>query len=876
MTAPKYGFLKCACVIRDFVAHHYNSSVARESKRSSCATLRSNAPKNTSVKSSRSELQSVFQKAFQVIAKNEFVKSFKNAPKSASSSHVIRALLSLFVACVTLLAAFVIAPTSALSANQSSSKETGSERAVDANAGSAKDGSSKVSSSDTSSFKTDSDKKTFEQKNESNNIDHTKSSTDSSKDLLNNKESKSVEKQNLVGSSVNKTNSTDSVSHKNSVGSDSTDSSSNMDRSAGETPELPATCKGKRYDTFATCYTIKYKDVTVKSGESVIAQAEIKVHGHKKKDPPVSLPKGTRLELSQSVGDGKNNAYDFAFFNGSDGDYSAKSIENVNNNNLSILFKPNKFYAGDYSLKVIAYYPDNSKSEKSFSMKFTKTIGENDLKLSLYDFGKEQDGTAVSGNKITIKPKSKGVAGSTTGGTDKKDTYDSINKLFIDSQSKDKPGVIHHHMICYKSGSTDYTLDSVNGLSLGTQTQFKHMEGTRPDGAKDSAVYESDPYTEESQSWISGKPSGDGTFECTVFAFKDAKLLHDLNGGVGKFQPDSTLVKEFDNRTKTSTGLESMLKGNIVEDKWLNKEDIKLGIDFSYQKITIQFGGKDLSLKVYPFKNADGSLPDALADGSDSFSLIQGAEIKPFIDAVSQSNNSKITLRVLCSKGEKKNNSTGTSIGGAGSTDGNSSAGSNGANTGAGSPSSPSGSQSSQSEQQQDLLEYKTWSTSIAGLGVTLPSDQEPCVTDSKGNTQCTSSDNKNVAARTDIEASITPKEVGDYKCVVYALKQNVLESDAWKAYETSFKNNSVIPNGDSLLEGSNKAKFADFKQGTDWQKYMLKIQVVKFSLPNAGARGWNMFLSVLCALVTTLIAIYFVSDSIKRYHSMLNGRRRC
>ena len=858
MTALKYGFLKCACVIRDFVARHYNSGVAREFKRSSCAALRSNASKNAS--------------------KNAYKSSFVKSSKNACTSHVIRALLSLFVACVTLLAAFLIAPTSALSANQSSSKETGSERAVDANAGSAKDGSSKVSSSDTSSFKTDSDKKTFEQKNESNNIDHTKSSTDSSKDLLNNKESKSVEKQNLVGSSVNKTNSTDSVSHKNSVGSDSTDSTSNMDRSAGETPELPATCKGKRYDTFATCYTIKYKDVTVKSGESVIAQAEIKVHGHKKKDPPVSLPKGTRIELSQSVGDGKNNAYDFAFFNGSDGDYSAKSIENVNNNNnLSILFKPNKFYACDYSLKVIAYYPDNSKSEKSFSMKVTKTIGENDLKLSLYDFGKEQDGTAVSGNKITIKPKSKGVAGSTTGGTDKKDTYDSINKLFIDSQSKDKPGVIHHHMICYKSGSTDYTLDSVNGLSLGTQTQFKHMEGTRPDGAKDSAVYESDPYTEESQSWISGKPSGDGTFECTVFAFKDAKLLHDPNGGGGKFQPDSTLVKEFDNRTKTSTGLESMLKGNIVEDKWLNKEDIKLGIDFSYQKITIQFGGKDLSLKVYPFKNADGSLPDALADGSDSFSLIQGAEIKPFIDAVSQSNNSKITLRMLCSKGEKKNDAAG-GAGGA-STGGTGSTGSSSAVSDSSGDTSSNGSQpneSSESSQDAKNLEYKTWSTSIAGLGVTLPSDQEPCVTDSKGNTQCTSSDNKTVAARTNIEASIKPEEVGDYKCVVYALKQNVLDSDAWKAYETSFKNNSVIPNGDSLLEGSNKAKFADFKQGTDWQKYMLKIQVVKFSLPNAGARGWNMFLSVLCALVTTLIAIYFVSDSIKRYHSMLNGRRRC
>ena len=129
MTALKYGFLKCACVIRDFVARHYNSGVAREFKRSSCAALRSNAPKNTSVKSSRSELQSVSQKAFQVIAKNEFVKSFKNAPKSASSSHVIRALLSLFVACVTLLAAFVIAPTSALSASESATSTEKTERA---------------------------------------------------------------------------------------------------------------------------------------------------------------------------------------------------------------------------------------------------------------------------------------------------------------------------------------------------------------------------------------------------------------------------------------------------------------------------------------------------------------------------------------------------------------------------------------------------------------------------------------------------------------------------------------------------------------------------------------------------------------------------
>ncbi|WP_288776888.1 hypothetical protein, partial [uncultured Psychrobacter sp.] len=523
----------------------------------------------------------------------------------------------------------------------------------------------------------------------------------------------------------------------------------------------------------------------------------------------------------------------------------------------SVTLRPNsKWDYGSYKFKVVIYRTKEDKKIVYISVK-VGTIGENDLSLSLYDFGNSDDRVSVSNDKITIKQKSKAIA----------------NKLFIDSQSKDKLGSIYHHMICHKSGSTDYTVDTVNGLSLSTQTQFTHKEGlSRPStGAEDSAVYESDDYTERSQSSISGTTKDDGTFECEVFAFKDAKLLHDPNGGGGKFQPDSTLVKEFDNRTKTSTGLESMFKGNIVEDKWKNKEDIKLGIDFSYQKITIQFGGKDLSLKVYPFKNANRSLPAALSDRSDSFSLLKGAEINPFIDAVSQSNNSKITLRMLCSKGEKKNNSTGS-----GSGSGTGGTGSSGANTGTGSPSSSSGSQSAQSEQQQDLLEYKTWKTSITGLGVTLPSDQNPCMTDSKSNTKCTSVDSKTVAARTNIEASIKPEEVGDYKCVVYALKQNVLDSDAWKTYETSFKNNSVIPNGDSLLEDINKAKSASFKQGTDYQKYMLSIRVVKFSIPNAGSFGWNMFLSVLCALVTTLIAIYFVADYIKRCHSILNGRRRC
>ena len=812
MTAPKYGFLKCACVIRDFVARHYNSGVAREFKRSSCAALRSNAP--------------------------------KNASRKACGSCTSRALLSLFVACVTLLAAFLIAPTSALSASESA---TSTEKTERAKAGSTKnDGESN---------------KQYEQSG-SNSAELNKSNTGSSSSLKKNDgELKSVEKQQPDSNNgVNKAKADGTATNQNAKDDQKKDAFTEafltMNRSVR---------RAKECSTLGSCYKISYnigsptvdndgKTILIKRGETRPITPEFKLKP--KKTPATNLLDGLWFKLEK---DGEDPVPSWVNFEKTENGKTIKvsNTEKQKGFDGSVTLRPNsKWDYGSYKFKVVIYRTKEDKKIVYISVK-VGTIGENDLSLSLYDFGNSDDRVSVSNDKITIKQKSKAIA----------------NKLFIDSQSKDKLGSIYHHMICHKSGSTDYTVDTVNGLSLSTQTQFTHKEGlSRPStGAEDSAVYESDDYTERSQSSISGTTKDDGTFECEVFAFKDAKLLHDPNGGGGKFQPDSTLVKEFDNRTKTSTGLESMFKGNIVEDKWKNKEDIKLGIDFSYQKITIQFGGKDLSLKVYPFKNANRSLPAALSDRSDSFSLLKGAEINPFIDAVSQSNNSKITLRMLCSKGEKKNNSTGS-----GSGSGTGGTGSSGANTGTGSPSSSSGSQSAQSEQQQDLLEYKTWKTSITGLGVTLPSDQNPCMTDSKSNTKCTSVDSKTVAARTNIEASIKPEEVGDYKCVVYALKQNVLDSDAWKTYETSFKNNSVIPNGDSLLEDINKAKSASFKQGTDYQKYMLSIRVVKFSIPNAGSFGWNMFLSVLCALVTTLIAIYFVADYIKRCHSILNGRRRC
>lgn len=303
-------------------------------------------------------------------------------------------------------------------------------------------------------------------------------------------------------------------------------------------------------------------------------------------------------------------------------------------------------------------------------------------------------------------------------------------------------------MICHENGSDNYTSDRVNGLSLVTQTQFKHMENqNRPDkNAENSAVYENDDYTERSQSWISGTPKETGTFECKVFAIKDVDLKQDLS--THKEPQSSKLAEEFGKRVKTNTDMKLLFDNperNIVEDKWDNKTSIAKGVDWDYKTVIIQFGDKpkpkigdnDLTLKVYPFKNGTGSLPAALTSSNNNISAMLGMELKPFVDATSAADSTKkITLRVLCSKSEKKNNASGgsgTSTGGNSFAEsGSAGSGSSAANTsGTGSQSE----QSSESSQPADALEYKTWSSSPAGLVLSVPEDtkQNTCNSSKEG-----------------------------------------------------------------------------------------------------------------------------------------------
>ena len=738
-----------------------------------------------------------------------------------------RSLFAFFVAITMLLATFVIAPTYALSAGESA---TSTEKAEGAKAGSTKnDGESNKQS---------------EQSESNNTTEPNKKNTDTSSTLnKDNKESQSVKRQKSDSNNgVDKAKLAETAVKKSvkKKDIDSAEAVKGTDRGANEKPELPEACKNnRRYNTPEKCYSITYGNKTIniksKNGEPYnrvpqILTPTIKVAGKVQQ----TLPAGVWLGLEKYSGN--NDSVKYAFFKGENDSYTAKSTKNSDG---SIRFFASKWLvANTYRFYVVIHYPGGSKSSTRIKAILAKDdlpkAQPDDLSLSLYDFGNAQDGVAVSGNKIIIKPKSKGSTPSvgTVVSDDNKDVYDPINKLFIESKSTDKPGSIYHRMICHENGSDNYTSDRVNDLSLVTQTQFKHMENqNRPDkNAENSAVYENDDYTERSQSWISGTPKEAGTFECKVFAIKDVDLKQDLS--THKKPQSSKLAEEFGKRVKTNTDMKLLFDNperNIVEDKWDNKTSIAKGVDWDYKTVIIQFGDKpkpkigdnDLTLKVYPFKNGTDPLPAALTSTNNNISAMLGMELKPFVDATSAADSTnKITLRVLCSKGEKKNKS----------------------------------------------LEYNTWSRNLDELGLSVPGDKDQtrCNKAGKGDNECTAI---KIASQASMEVSIKPTKVGDYSCVVYALKPEALNK-----FDTL--TGTLTP--DSIKSALTSATPTAFKEKKEFAAFTFNIHLASnFTLPNTGGQSWNLQFGILAALLVNLLAAGFVVSQSECARKLIFGRRR-
>lgn len=458
-------------------------------------------------------------------------------------------------------------------------------------------------------------------------------------------------------------------------------------------------------------------------------------------------------------------------------------------------------------------------------------------------------------------------------------SFSSITPIFIDTTSAKKPNPIYHRMICHKDDQrTGYTLNNVDGLKLRNtndatlldeddgsvegytfQKQWDYALGDRPgeESAKDFTVYENDTFTERSQSWIVGTPTDVGDFTCKVFAFNDAD-----------FTPLKTSVGSYVNLFKSNTeNLDDSKLQSIFEDPAMafctaagakhefgNEDQCKASlskqktIDWDYKTIKIVFESKkkkkldvkdgDLKLSVYPFKNNDsgsGGASAALADG-DTVSVMKGMELKPFIEATSKADSTKqITLKMLCSKGEKPQKTNAGAAGGA----------SNASKTGAAG------------------FEYTKW-VDPSSLGFSFPDDkaQNPC-TSNEGEQNCKpdGSDTK-FAARTNASATFMSTEDGYYKCVVYALKPDAL---------TKF--NAVTTATPDTLS----AAFAGLKADKDYAQLAVYIHVTKdFTLPHTGGQNWNLQLGAVAAVMVSVLAAGFVISQSEACRKLLYERRRC
>lgn len=796
-----------------------------------------------------------------------------------------RAIVALFVAVATILATFMIMPSASMGASQQgepkqaqTQTEKPENKTAETAGAPAKNGS--AAQGDAAAKGDAEESKTEESKT----VDPNNSQTPSKQGGSNADHAQNVDstkkQQNSDVEGVNKSLNKDTAAAKDAEKSAKKDEAANKlrlqkrelgnTRAAAGGDDFPEECKN--VGSLAECYKVKYEPHFSDRGK-------ISVRGQEFPANPTFKPVEKKFKSK------KVNYEKFVTGFVLEKLMVSKSEEAKNNGLVTLEPKTGKItvYANKWIKGPQNYYAyvKVTYSDGSYTTNFdcptddTKCVKSKPLVRLSFSVARIEGAKGDLSLKVYNHQDSKGRSevqdtNGVTFTSDDKGNFSPITPIFIDSKSKEEPGYIHHHMICHKKTSTNgsaetsesddsYTLDSVNGLNLkdkdngtGTQTQFKHVGGKKPSTGTDAyAVYEKgDDITERSQSWITGKPQSDGTFECKVFAFKDVKLNKQWHEGMSKqeLESSSTLVKEFDTRAGTQAGMQSLFGGNIVDSNTWKTDDFKQGIDWDYKTIKIVVnsnkkkkpvvGENDLKLNVYPFKSNDsgsGDASSALADG-DTVSVMKGIELKPFIEATSKADSTKqITLKMLCSKGEKPQKTNAGAAGGA----------SNASKTGAAG------------------FEYTKW-VDPSSLGFSFPDDkaQKPC-TSNEGEQNCKpDGSTTKFAARTNASATFMSTEDGYYKCVVYALKPDAL---------TKF--NAVTTATPDTLS----AAFAGLKADKDYAQLAVYIHVTKdFTLPHTGGQNWNLQLGAVAAVMVSVLAAGFVISQSEACRKLLYERRRC
>lgn len=848
-----------------------------------------------------------------------------------------RAIVALFVAVATILATFMIMPSASMGASQQgepkqvqTQAEKPENKPAETSGAAAKNGS--AASGETAAKGDAGDSKTVDPKNpqpstnpDAPNADHAQN-VDSEK-----KQNPAVEdaKKDADERAKKEESAKESRLQERSVKEEN--------RAANGGVELPKECKDAGITELAKCYVAEYfytikrkKGVAIKKSITINSIGEshtiTPVFRRVKKINNKGIPTiDEKTDASSSV---KGLIESFSLERLSTESTALES--NVENNDFvkvdptsgEIKIHANKWLNnGSYYVFVKVKYKDNSTLTRSqwctnscspsynkysrFSIQIRYKNPTNDvLSLKVYNH-QEQDA-----DRAEVDEK-KGVT--FTSGEDGR--FSPITPIFIDTTSSKRPNLIYHRMVCHKDGDetkdSDYYLNSINGLTLSasasstgqtTQKQWKHVPGVRPDDNKLSEssgnLYESDDIIERSQSWITGTPKEAGTFICKVLALKDIKVSSST------IKVDTpTFVSVFDSKINDSrTHLKQNLFDNNVKvekifSAYVSEADAKADLPYNpygifettYERkkvwdvktIKIVFkskqqpGDNDLTLKVYPFKGSKTELTGE----NNKISAMLGMELKPFVDATSAADSAnKITLRVLC-KGEKKNAAGGggvASTGGDGSTEsGSAGSGSSGTNTGTGSQAEQSSGSSQPAKPSQSA--EATWSSKPDGLVLSVPEDtkQTRCNKANDGDKECTA---KNVASQASMDVSIKPTKVGNYQCVVFALKNDALTKFDDVISKATQSGSTLTPDSiKSELTRVTKAYPTAFKENKDFAAFTLNIDSVSnFELPHTGEWNWNLQLGAIAAVMVSVLAAGFVASQSDSYRKLFYERRRC
>lgn len=796
-----------------------------------------------------------------------------------------RAIVALFVAVATILATFMIMPSASMGASQQgepkqaqTQTEKPENKTAETAGAPAKNGS--AAQGDAAAKGDAEESKTEESKT----VDPNNSQTPSKQGGSNADHAQNVDstkkQQNSDVEGVNKSLNKDTAAAKDAEKSAKKDEAANKlrlqkrelgnTRAAAGGDDFPEECKN--VGSLAECYKVKYDPHFSDRGK-------ISVRGQKFSVDPTFKPVEKKFKSK------KVNYKEFVTGFELEKLMVSKSEEAKNNGLVTLEPKTGKItvYANkwlkdsNYYAYVKVMYSDGSyttnfdcptddakcvkvtRPQVRLSFSVARIEGaKGDLSLKVYNHQDSKGRSEVQDtNGVTFT-------------SDDKGNFSSITPIFIDTTSTKKPNPIYHRMICHRDDQRPeigYTLNNVDGLKLRNtndatlldeddgsaegytfQKQWDYALGERPgeESAKPYTVYESDLFTERSQSWITGTPNETGDFTCRVFAFNDADFTpNKISFG--------SYVKLFNLNTKTpdDSKLHSIFENPVkafYADAENGYKDKQKTIDWDVKTLKINVKKKEkfkekLSLKVYPFDEAGNNAIDATGalvpiDNDSTISLMKGVELRPLVEATYNGSTGYgsgglkgINLSMYCSK--------------------------------------------KQPDSSTKKLEYKNWmnsapftfpdrdnSTSTNGQRKRFfDSTTAPCNAHD-GTSDCTT--------MTDSYAIFKPTEAGDYKCIVYAYKDDIKAPTIVQPDGTL----KAITPDDMEKAFYNQRKTED----VDYAKLAVYIHVPETSdlLPKTGGQNWNLQLGAVAAVMVSVLAAGFVISQSEACRKLLYERRRC